>query len=236
MCAPAGKLGMMFVQRAKMDQLENIVEAIRLEFETKSAARDAALQRSRTLIRHCANAIRATHRGDFQEAENLLATAQSAARQMVADLKPYPDLYYAGYTQDSLKEYVEARCVYAFIRDGDLPTPAELGVEAPAYLKGLAEAASELRRHSLDLMRQNRLERAEEMLTIMDEVYGRLMTVDFPDAITAGLRRTTDMLRGVVNRTRGDLTTAIRQEMMREALRNFEEQVLPGVSGTTPTR
>jgi translin len=106
-----------------------------------------------------------------------------------------------------------------------LPTPGELGVEAAAYLKGLAEAASELRRHTLDLMRQNRLARAEAMLDIMDDVYSQLMTVDFPDAITGGLRRTTDMLRGVVQRTRGDLTTAFRQEMMREALRGFEQRM-----------
>jgi len=208
-----------------MEKLESIVDEIRTEFETKSAVRDAALQRSRTLIRHCANAIRAAHRGDAAEALDLLVTARQAAREMVADLEPYPDLYYAGYTQDALKEYVEAQVVYAFVEDGDLPTPAELGVEAAPYLKGLAEAASELRRHALDLMRQNRLERAEEMLDIMDEVYSQLMTVDFPDAITAGLRRTTDMLRGVVQRTRGDLTTAFRQEMMRQALHDFEERM-----------
>lgn len=208
-----------------MEKLESIVDEIRTEFETKSAVRDTALQRSRTLIRHCANAIRAAHRGDSAEALDLLVTARQAAREMVADLEPYPDLYYAGYTQDALKEYVEAQVVYAFVQDGDLPTPAELGVEAAPYLKGLAEAASELRRHALDLMRQNRLERAEEMLDIMDEVYSQLMTVDFPDAITGGLRRTTDMLRGVVQRTRGDLTTAFRQEMMRQALHDFEERM-----------
>ena len=140
-------------------------------------------------------------------------------------MRDYPALYYAGYTQDALKEYVEAQVVHAFIRDGALPTPADLAVEAPAYLKGLAEAASEMRRHSLDLMRQNRLERAEQMLAIMDEVYSQLTTVDFPDAITGGLRRTTDMLRGVVQRTRGDLTTALRQEMMRQALVDFEERI-----------
>ncbi len=208
-----------------MEKLETIVEEIRAGFEAKSAVRDKALQRSRTLIRHCANAIRATHRGDFAEAEDLLATAQESARVLVADLESYPDLYYAGYTQDALKEYVEAQVVHVFVRNGDLPTPADLGVESPAYLKGLAEAASEMRRHALDLMRQNRLERAEEMLGIMDEVYAHLMTVDFPDAITGGLRRTTDMLRGVVQRTRGDLTTAFRQEMMRQALREFEERI-----------
>jgi translin len=208
-----------------MENLDKIVEDIRAEFEAKSAVRDAALQRSRALIRHCADAIRAAHRGDFDEAETLLATARTSAREMTADLEEYPDLYHAGYTQDALKEYVEAQIVYAFIRDGDLPTPIELGTPSSSYLKGLAEAASELRRHALDLMRQNRLERAEEMLGIMDEVYGQLMTVDFPDAITGGLRRTTDMLRGVVQRTRGDLTTAFRQEMMRTALREFEERI-----------
>jgi len=208
-----------------VDKLETIVNEIRSEFEAKSAARDAALQRSRTLIRGCANAIRATHRGDWADAKALLAMAGEAARALVADLEPFPDLYYAGYTQDALKEYVEAQVVYAFIRDGDLPAPAELGVEAAAYLKGLAEAASEMRRHALDLMRQNRLERAEEIMGIMDDVYSQLMTMDFPDAITEGLRRTTDMLRGVVERTRGDLTTAIRQEMMRQALQDFEGRI-----------
>jgi translin len=208
-----------------MEKLEQIVEEIRNEFEAKSAVRDAALQRSRRLIRYCANAIRAAHRGDFEESQALLATAGEAAREMTADLVSYPDLYHAGYTQDALKEYVEAQVVHAFIRDGELPAPADLGVEPAAYLKGLAEAASEMRRHSLDLMRQNRLARAEELLAIMDDVYSQLTTVDFPDAVTGGLRRTTDMLRGVVQRTRGDLTTAIRQEMMRQALHEFEERM-----------
>jgi translin len=208
-----------------MDKLEAVVEEIRAEFEDKNTMRDAALRRSRTLIRHCANAIRATHRQDFEEAHALLDTAGEAARELVVDLEPYPDLYFAGYTQDALKEYVEAQVVRALIQDSALPTPAELGVEPAAYLKGLAEAASELRRHALDLIRRNQLERAEQIMGTMEDVYGQLMTVDFPDAITGGLRRTTDMLRGVVQRTRGDLTTAFRQEMMREALDDFGKRI-----------
>lgn len=212
-----------------MQTFDAIVEEIRTEFEIKSAARDAALQRSRTLIRHCANAIRAAHRGDRAESQELLAIAAGAAQEMKADLEPYPDLYHAGYTQDALKEYVEAQVVYAFIGGGELPSPADLGVESPAYLKGVAEAAGEMRRHALDLMRQNKLDRAEEIMAVMDDVYSLLITVDFPDAITGGLRRTTDMLRGVVSRTRGDLTTSIRQEMMRQALRDFEARI--GMNG-----
>ena len=210
-----------------MESFEAFVEEIRAQFEAKSAVRDTALRRSRTLIRHCANAIRAAHRGDAADSQDLLATAGEAAAELIGDLEPYPDLYYAGYTQDALKEYVEAAVVYVFIYGGDLPGPDDLGVEPPAYLKGVAEATSEMRRYSLDLMRQNKLERAQEIMPVMDEVYSQLMTVDFPDAITGGLRRTTDMLRGVVNRTRGDLTTAMRQEMMREALRDFEARVTP---------
>lgn len=208
-----------------MQKLEIVVEGVRAEFEAKNGARDAALQRSRTLIRNCANAIRAAHRGDFEDSRALLGVAREAAGEMTGDLASYPDLYYAGYTQDALKEYVEAEMVYAFIKGAELPSPEELEVEGAAYLKGLAEATSEMRRHALDLMRQNRLGRAEEIMALMDEVYGQLLTIDYPDAITAGLRRTTDMLRGVVERTRGDLTTAFRQEMMRQALREFEERV-----------
>ena len=208
-----------------MGRLDDVIETIRAEFVTKSAARDAALRRSRELIRYCANAIRAAHRGDLDDATAILETAAAAAREMVADVAQYPDLYHAGYTQDSLKEYVEARLVFAFVTDGAVPSPADLGVESPAYLNGLAEAASEMRRHCLDLMRQNRLERAEPILDILDEVDTQLMSVDFPDAITGGLRRNTDMLRGVVERTRGDLTAAIRQEMLGQALREFETRV-----------
>jgi translin len=208
-----------------MDQLEEYVGEIRTRLEAKNAVRDTALQRSRALIRHCATAIRAAHRGDFADSTAILEQADEAAGEMSTDLESYPDLYYAGYTQDALKEYVEARMVFCFMTDGDLPTPDDLGVEPPAYLKGLAEAASEMRRHSLDLMRRNKLDRAEEMMAIMEDVYSQLITVDFPDAITGGLRRTTDMLRGVVQRTRGDLTTAFRQEMMRQALRDFETRM-----------
>jgi translin len=208
-----------------MSELETIVEEIRAGFEAKNAARDAALERSRALVRHCANAIRAAHRGELADAQQMLDSAGQDARDMIADLQLYPDLNYAGYSQDALKEYAEARLTYAFITGGQAPGPAQLGVEPAAYLKGMAEAASEMRRHALDLMRQNQMERAGEILEIMDEVYSLLIAVDFPDAITGGLRHTTDALRGVLERTRGDFTTAIRQEMMRQALSDFEARL-----------
>jgi translin len=208
-----------------LKKLDDISERIRQDFEAKNAARDEALRRSRQLIRYCANSIRATHRTEFEEAGQLLATAHQAASELVECVADYPDLYYAGYTQDALKEFAEANITYALITDGPLPDPDDLGVEYPAYLNGLGEAVGELRRYVLDIIRRGQTERGEEMLSAMDDVYAVLVTMDFPDAITSRLRRTTDVVRGVLERTRGDLTIAMRQDKLQEALRAFEERV-----------
>src|SRR3990172_8949960 len=208
-----------------MDNLDSIVESIRAQSETKNAARDATLARSRELIRLCSLSIRATHREEFDEAENLLAQARRAADLMKAAIVDHPDLYHTGYTQDALKELVEAMAVYAMVRGHRLPTPAEVGVPEAAYLNGLAEAASELRRHALDVIRQDRNDEAERLLGAMDDIYGELVTMDFPDAITGGLRRTTDQLRGVLERTRGDLTATLQQEKLKKALQEFESRM-----------
>lgn len=211
-------------------ELAHTIEAIRTEFTAKNQVRDLTLNRSRELIRYCALSIRAIHRHEWAEAEALMATARQAAAVMSADVAAYADLYEAGYTQDALKELVEAHTLHAFVRGADLPGPADLGVPAPAYLNGLAEAASELRRYTLDLIRLGRCGEAEPYLSMMDEVYSHLVTMDFPDALTGGLRRTTDALRGVLERTRGDLTVAVRQEVLEAALRTLETQVAPKVA------
>jgi translin len=203
-------------------ELVLIIETIRAEFSQKNHVRDVTLNRSRELIRLCSLSIRAIHRHEWDEANALLASAQEAAAVMTGDLTAYADLNEAGYTQDALKELVEAHVLFAFVRGLDLPGPVELGVPAAAYLNGLAEAASELRRFILDLIRLDRTGEAEPYLELMDEVYSHLITIDFPDALTGGLRRTTDMLRGVLERTRGDLTVAVRQEELQAALSAFE--------------
>jgi translin len=201
------------------------MEPLRGYFDEKNAERDRALSRSRELIRHCARAIRAAHRAEHEVAAELLATARDEAKRMVDDLAEHPDLFFTGYTQDGLKEFAEANITYALINDQPLPTPDELGVLPPAYLKGLAEAMGEMRRYILDVLRHGQIERGEQMLKVMEDVYSVLVTVDYPDALTHGLRRLTDMVRGVLERTRGDLTMAARQETLRQELRQFEQRV-----------
>ena len=207
-----------------LQDLEKIIEQIRADLTRKNTLRDTTLARSRELIRFCANSIRATHRHEFEQAITLLSQAQAAAKVMCDDARPYADIYYSGYTQDAMKELAEASITLALVSRKALPDPDFLGVEYPAYLNGLGEAMGEMRRFALDSMRREDIEDAERMMAIMDDVYTFLVTIDFPDALTGNLRRTTDMVRGVTEKTRGDLTTVIRQERLQQALQAFEER------------
>jgi translin len=208
-----------------LDRLDSIADNIRADWTARNAVRDATLSRSRELIRLCATIIRASHRNDFEQASRLLTDADEVGAEMRRETAPYPELYFAGYTQDALKELAEAHITVALAQERPLPEPDEIGIEAPAYLNGLAEAASEMRRRSLDLIRHGDNAEAERLLADMDEIYAVLMTFDFPDAITGGLRRRVDALRGVLERTRGDLTMSMRQDALRQALREFEGRI-----------
>lgn len=208
-----------------MDNLNTISESIRAAFVTKSAARDEAVNRSRELVRHCSEAIRAIHRHEWDKAADKMAAAKAGASDLRAGIAAYPDLYHAGYTQDALKEVIEAFCTHAIVRGLPLPTPQELNVENDSYLNGLAEAATELRRFILDILRREDgdTHEAERLLEAMDDIYDQLVTFDFPDAITGGLRRQTDIVRGVLERTRGDLTTTLQQQRLQAALKRASD-------------
>jgi translin len=216
-----------------LDELGPIIDRIHDELDALSTVRDSAIRRSRDLIRYCANSIRAMHRGEFDQARNLLQRARQVATEIVKQVEVYPVVQYAGYTQDALKEFVEASAVYAMLHREPIPAPEELGVEVdyPAYLNGLAEAASELRRAVLDTIRKGDLDRGETLLEDMEEVYAAMTTIDFPSAVTGGLRRTTDNLRAVLERTRGDLTVTKQQENLRRALAEFEERMYDATKG-----
>jgi translin len=190
----------------------------------RNDARDEALRRSRELIRLCATAIRASHRDEWDTARDLLAQADAVANETLQTIKPHPDLLYAGYTQDALKELVEAHVTLALASGTPIPEPETLGVAYPAYLNGVCEAASEMRRRCLDELRHGNTAEGERLLEAMDEIYDMLVTFDFPDAITGGLRRRVDQLRGVLERTRGDLTNSLRQDRLVRALHDFEGQ------------
>ena len=206
-------------------ELDQTSEVIRDYFEQVNDARNLAYNRSRSLISLCARAIRAIHREEWDIAKKLTADARRAAEALISDVEDYPALYFAGYTQDAIKEYVEANITYALVRHEPLPSPEALGAEYNTWLNGLAEAATELRRRILDIIRHGHSDEAEYLLDVMDQIYSNLVTFDFNDSITGGLRRRTDMVRAVLERTRGDVTTSFRQGELELALEALEARL-----------
>lgn len=207
--------------------LDGISEGFRLRFEEKMVARERALPAARRAIRSCANAIRAIHRSEWDAAHRLMAEAKAAIDEGLEAVRDHPDIRFAGYLQDAQKEYAEARITEAVVTGaGALPTPEDLGVEDAPYLNGMAEAIGEGRRHILDLLRGGDIDRGEAALTAMDDMYYVLVSMDYPDAITGNLRRSTDVARSLIEKTRGDLSVAIVQRNLRDALDRHARDVL----------
>jgi len=205
-----------------LKRLVQVCDKIRVSLDGKDAAREKALALSRDMIRNSANAIRSVHRGEFADARKLIAATARMSAQCTKLLKGHPDIYYAGFAQDAQKEYAEACITLALVHRDDLK------VDYPSYLHGLSEAVGELRRHVLDQMRRSEPSWGEELLTAMDDIYYLLVSFDYPSAISGNLKRATDVTRSIIEKTRGDLTNALRQERLERAMLRLEKHIGAG--------
>jgi translin len=210
-------------------ELDETSERILRRFDARMSARESALPASRAAIRSCANAIRAIHRGELELAHRLMDEAKGSIQAGLEAVGDHPEIRYAGYLQDAQKEYAEARITEAVVTASEhIPSPEELGVEDAPYLNGMAEAIGEARRNALDLLRHRRVAEAESVLEAMDDLYAVLVTIDYPDAITGNLRRSTDVARSLIEKTRGDLSVARVSQDLHDALERHARDVLGG--------
>jgi len=207
------------------ENLDSVAEGVRQVFLAKDSAREKALPLCRDAIRQCSLAIRAVHRQEFDQAEELLQLARKLLNRAEQAVSAYGEFSNSGFIRDAQKEFAEGSITLALVTGEQLPEPDGLGIDVSAYLNGMGEAVGEMRRYLLDSMRRGDLSRCEEMLLAMDDIYSVLVTMDFPDAITGGLRRTTDMVRGVLERTRSDLTLVMRQKDLENKLEKFENNI-----------
>jgi translin len=207
------------------DTFENIGQEALEHLKLKHEARERALPKSRAAIRYCANSIRAIHRHEFEKAAELLAQASALLKEIDNDLRNHQDIFYAGFVQDAQKEYTEASTFSALAQNRPLPLASDLSVDWAPYLNGLGEAVGELRRYLLDQLRRGNFDDCETLLQHMDDMYALLTTIDFPDAITGGLRRTTDSARGILEKTRGDLTVAVIQAQLQRTMLALQQDL-----------
>ena len=205
------------------DDLSQIASEAIEALTVRHQAREQALAVSREVIRFSANAIRAVHRGDFDEARQLIDRGGQRLKETRPIRDENPEIYYAGFLSDARKEFAEANITLAVISQSDIPHPSAIDVDPPAYLNGMAEVIGELRRYILDALRRDSFEHCEAFMDVMDEIYGILVTIDFPEAVTGGLRRSTDAMRGVLERTRGDLTISLQQRRLERRLADLED-------------
>jgi translin len=201
-------------------QLEQLSQKASLLFDEKEKARETAFAVHRQVIKLCGNSIKSMHRGEFEKADSCLEKAKEAFQSLSCVQSLHSDIFYGGFIQSAQKEYAEARCYQAIVLSKPIPSMEELQIDLAPYLNGLGEAIGELRRYIMDHLRQGDFTRIEEFLKIMDEIYFVLNAVDYPDALTLGLRRTCDIARSLVEKTRGDLTNALQQKRLEEALQN----------------
>jgi len=205
--------------------LEKIRETIEADFAAKNGAREKALVHSRKTIQLSGNAIRSIHRGEIDRAKDLIASARKQLSEANEVLENFAGIYHAGFMQNAEKEYVEAEATLALITGKPFPEPDNLGVGYAQYLNGIGEAIGELRRHILDLIRHAQLEEADRLLDLADDIFYLMASFDYPDAITYSLRRTQDVARSIMEKTRGDLTTAIRQKSLKESIINLQKKL-----------
>ena len=209
-------------------QLRKLTEQARTLLTSKHEAREQALRLSRSINQLSSIAIRHVHRGEYQETVRLIDEIKTLLSETKEIALAHQEIYYAGFVQDAHKEYAEASLTLAFITRSDIPSPEDLGIAYAPYLNGLGEVIGEMRRYILDRLRLGDTSRSEEILDLMDEIHTELFSLDFPEAITGGLRRTTDAMRGLLERTRGDLTTALRQQALEQNLGRLLERTPPG--------
>ncbi|MDJ0953094.1 MAG: haloacid dehalogenase [Acidimicrobiia bacterium] len=198
--------------------LDSLEAEVRAELDEKFAARELALKNCRKIIQASSKAIRALHRGDLADADELLAAGRALIDEAEAPLTEHRDIYHAGFFYDAVKEYAEAELTKALVLQQPLPLPSDLGLHAVPYLKGLGEAVGELRRRLLDQLRKGELAEAEDTFADMETIHDLLAALDYPDGMTSSLRRTTDVARSLIERSRADLTTTIVQERLRSQL------------------
>jgi translin len=213
-------------------ELSDLARNLQAELEEKTSARDAALAHCRIAVRASGNAIRALHRYENDNASALIDEARKEIDEAYSVLSDHPDMLHAGFVHDAEKELAEALITFSLVTGGQMPTPRGVVLPSSAFLKGMAESVGELRRFVLDLMRHGELDRCEQLLGVMDDMYYLLVSMDYPDGVTLGLRRLTDVARSIIERTRGDFTTSKIQSALRDALEEHAATLTPPADRT----
>ncbi len=198
--------------------LEAIITDIDSTLRAKDEKREKVITYSREVIRRAGSSVLAVHKRDRKALAENIEAAKAALEAALTLCRVQQEFYYIGPMPQAFQEYAEAACVRAMVSGKPLPTPSSLGIPVEPYTTGLADAVGEMRRYALDSLRRDDLAEAERALGLMEEIYTALKGLDFPRAVVPNLRRKVDVIRRLLEETRGDVTLAQQGHLIRESM------------------
>jgi translin len=183
---------------------EKALGGIERHLSDRERRRAELTERARLLRRAAQTAM--AHLHDGQDVAGEVRAIQRETSELVRWIERHaaPD---SALAHDALQESVEASLLYALHRSESLPTPAELRVEPESYLSGLADVVGEIRRLILHELSAGNVAAAEEKMIMLEDLYRLLLRFETTRAILP-LKPKQDAARGILERTRGDVTMA----------------------------
>jgi len=194
-----------------MKNLDEIADRIQSRLDEKDTVREIAIKSSRAIIRISGSVIHSIHKKE--DVRRMMGEAMDEAQRLRGLLEEHPEIWNSGLVEDAMQELSEAAIIMSIADDAPLPDPEELGVPMTAYLLGLADAIGELRRFTLESLRQGNTETATVFLEMMEDMFKVIMRFDYPDALVS-IRRKQDIARSLLEKTRGELAVAVSSKML----------------------
>ncbi len=205
-----------------MSTLKSVLQEIKTELMEKNKVREDSHESMRKATSLSKQAILRIHQKKYDEAEKLMAEAKEKISSLQKMTEECPEIIYGGMFSAALQEYSEANIFYTLVKESRFVTAKELNVPSVDYVLGLADAIGEYRRLALDALREGDVEKGEECLATMDEIFTELLALDEAYMLVPGLRHKSDIARRIIESTRGDITLEVRRKALEDQLKKFE--------------
>jgi len=203
--------------------LRNFLKRVQEEVKRKEEVRQEVQLAMRSATKLSKMAILMVHQRRFDQAEKMIKEARDLFSKIRESCKNNVDLLYTGMVDAAYQEYSEACVFLTLVKEDRFISFDEIGAPTTAYVLGLADVIGELRRKTLDSLREGKTSLAEKYLEVMDLIYIELTAMDDAYFLLSGLRRKCDVARKIIETTRGDVTIEMRRKSFESSVEKLRQ-------------
>ena len=204
--------------------LKKDLKRIQKMLEKRDLLRDKVVEISRKATRLSDQAIIMIHRNEFERAKMNMWEAGQLLQRLQILLKHSPELRNFGTVLVAQQEYAEGKLLLNVAQYRRILPLDEAKVEPTVYVLALLDLIGELRRMALNYLRKGDGAEAEKILSVMEDTYEDLMSIDHT-AIIPTFRVKSDACRRIVESTRGDVIAEVRRIALEKAVANLEKRI-----------